>query len=201
MPFLGNDLIDLSALNQHPRAGQDRFRRKILAEEEYGPLLSAGDPATDIWILWALKESAYKCYFQRTGRRFFAPKKFICRWRADAPGEPDWHAEIHTPAGVCYGRVRRTFRYIHALSADKPQQLAAARFQFFYLPGLQAREQSLQLRNRALPWLANCLRLPAEELIWENSRGYPRLHSREKVLSTALSLSHHGDWGAVAAIP
>ena len=31
-----------------------------------------------VWLLWSMKEAAYKCYTQQHKKRFFAPQKFEC---------------------------------------------------------------------------------------------------------------------------
>lgn len=194
--MIGNDIIDLDELHRRPRADQFRFRRKILAAPEMDWLQSSNNPTLDISKLWAVKESAYKCYFQLTHHRFFAPRKFICQW---APPETDARqATVITPVGLLRAEIDQTEDYVHALCSDEPERLANAKVQVFALPERDARAQSGALRKEALNWIAQCMGYPAGQLAWDDAAGHPRLRLRGALLPGSISLSHHGRWGAAA---
>lgn len=195
-PLIGNDIIDLACLREHCRAAHPRFWRKILDEVEYRWLCEQAAPERDIWKLWAMKESAYKCYFQRTRHRFYAPKKFACRWIcSDAEVG---RALVHTPAGMFYASVWQSSNTIQALCASSPGELEEIVCQEYGLSGRNAADLSHQLRIRALSWVAKQLERPEWELRWEDSAGFPRLFCRAGPVGAAVSLSHHGKWGGVA---
>lgn len=195
--MIGNDIIDLNELQRHPRSDQLRFRRKILAEPELDWLSSSGNAVLDIWKLWALKESAYKCYFQLTRRRFFSPRKFICQWETPAGNDPR-RATVVTPIGWLQAEIDQTEDYIHALCSDEAERLAKAKVQLVALPERDARAQSGILRREALTWIAQHQGHPAGELSWDDAAGHPRVKRRGVLLPVSISLSHHGRWGAAA---
>ena len=76
----GNDVVALSAINV-ARTNQHKFYSKILSDSEtplYNELSLAGIPFENfVWLLWSIKESAYK-YLQRHNRALnFTPVKFV----------------------------------------------------------------------------------------------------------------------------
>ena len=80
MKSTGNDIIALKSINKQ-RTGQFRFYSKILSDSEqalYHQPQFAGMPFENyVWLLWSVKESAYK-YLKRTiPELVFSPTKII----------------------------------------------------------------------------------------------------------------------------
>ncbi len=78
----GNDIVSLNAINA-ARTKQYKFYSKILSESEnplYKEFSSAGIPFENfVWLLWSIKESAYK-YLQRNNPDvIFTPVKFVVK--------------------------------------------------------------------------------------------------------------------------
>ena len=75
----GNDIIFLNALD-NSKAGEKRFYDKIITDSElhlYHVSFLHLTISNFVWLLWSVKESAYK-YLQRlTPELVFSPKKFI----------------------------------------------------------------------------------------------------------------------------
>ncbi|MDR3697617.1 4'-phosphopantetheinyl transferase superfamily protein [Mucilaginibacter sp.] len=76
----GNDIVSLNVINK-TRTNQPGFYLKILSDIEkilYRELEPAGIPFENfVWLLWSIKESAYK-YLQRTKPSLvFSPTKFV----------------------------------------------------------------------------------------------------------------------------
>lgn len=87
--MLGNDIIDLR------KAGQDsNWRRKGYLEKVFTPaeqllIRQAADATIMVWLLWSMKEAAYKIYNRQTQIRTYAPLKFICTLRC-FEGQTAW---------------------------------------------------------------------------------------------------------------
>jgi len=195
--FIGNDIIDIHSLSQHPRSGQPRFRNKTLSKSEIKWLLTSTNPAFDIWKLWALKESAYKCYFQQTRHRFFSPKKFICQWEVDIPASEYDLAQVSTPSGIFFAKLYQKEHYLHALCSNSWEHLNRVIFQVFNIQSLNANDLSCQLRAQALLMIAQQMNFLPEDLTWDDVLGFPQLMHGGQRLPYRVSLSHHGVWGAV----
>src|SRR5205809_451717 len=77
MTGLGNDLIDLK-LTDAARTQSPRFYSKILADTEqrlYHNLTAALSFQQFVWLLWSIKESAYKAMQRHQPHLVFTPVK------------------------------------------------------------------------------------------------------------------------------
>lgn len=76
----GNDIVALSAINA-ARTNQHKFYSKILSDSEtplYHELSLAGIPFENfVWLLWSIKESAYKFLQRHNAGLVFTPVKFV----------------------------------------------------------------------------------------------------------------------------
>ena len=76
----GNDVVALSAINA-ARTNQHKFYSKILSDSEtplYNELSLAGIPFENfVWLLWSIKESAYKFLQRHNAGLVFTPVKFV----------------------------------------------------------------------------------------------------------------------------
>ena len=76
--MIGNDLVDLKLANIQSNWQRKGFLDKLFTPKEQEYILNADNPFETVWLLWSMKESAYKAYLQIYGCRFFAPKKLAC---------------------------------------------------------------------------------------------------------------------------
>ncbi len=76
----GNDVVALNAINA-ARTNQHKFYSKILSDSEtplYNELSLAGIPFENfVWLLWSIKESAYKFLQRHNAGLVFTPVKFV----------------------------------------------------------------------------------------------------------------------------
>jgi phosphopantetheinyl transferase (holo-ACP synthase) len=76
--MIGNDLVDLqeaAALSNWRRKG---YLQKLFTEAERDLIGSSREPDQVIWLLWSMKEAAYKIDSRLTGIRRFAPAALAC---------------------------------------------------------------------------------------------------------------------------
>ena len=80
MQSAGNDIIDLGAINQK-RSGDRKFYSKILSVTEQSLYPRAEYTSLTweqyVWLLWSIKESAYKYLKRALPDLVFSPKKII----------------------------------------------------------------------------------------------------------------------------
>ena len=78
----GNDIVALSAINA-ARTNQHKFYSKILSDSEtplYKEFSLAGIPFENfVWLLWSIKESAYKFMQRHNAGLIFTPVKFVIK--------------------------------------------------------------------------------------------------------------------------
>ena len=82
MTSTGNDVVALSAINA-ARTNQHKFYSKILSDSEtplYNEFSLAGIPFENfVWLLWSIKESAYKFLQRHNAGLIFTPVRFVVK--------------------------------------------------------------------------------------------------------------------------
>jgi len=77
--MIGNDIVDLDAASIQPNRRRKRFLDKVFTDEEQSLIFHSKGGFKMAWLLWSMKESAYKIYVQQHSKRFFAPKIIQCK--------------------------------------------------------------------------------------------------------------------------
>ena len=76
--MIGNDIVDLALAKRESNWRRAGFLAKIFTAHEQHLIDAATDPDQMVWLLWSMKESAYKLAIRRTQNRAFAPIKLAC---------------------------------------------------------------------------------------------------------------------------
>ncbi|NAS30600.1 4'-phosphopantetheinyl transferase superfamily protein [Flavobacteriaceae bacterium R38] len=115
--MIGNDIIDLKQAARESNWRRRGYLDKIYTDEEQQEIYSSINPEKHLWILWSIKEAAYKIVNRHTGKRFYNPKKLISKL-------------IHTDGNVVEGQVfyeescflthsEITDSYVHTVAVEK----------------------------------------------------------------------------------
>jgi len=81
--MLGNDIVDLSKTRLESNWQRKGFLEKLFTSTEQSlihDLASVQEKELAIWLMWSMKESAYKYFMRDEKRRFYAPRKFECQF-------------------------------------------------------------------------------------------------------------------------
>jgi phosphopantetheinyl transferase (holo-ACP synthase) len=76
--MIGNDVIDILQSRKESNWQRKGFIDKIFTLDEQLLISNATDPEIMVWMLWSMKEAAYKVYNRQTKIREFNPKKLVC---------------------------------------------------------------------------------------------------------------------------
>lgn len=76
--MIGNDVIDILQSRKESNWQRKGFIEKIFTLEEQLLISNATDPEIMVWMLWSMKEAAYKVYNRKTKIREYIPKKLAC---------------------------------------------------------------------------------------------------------------------------
>ena len=76
--LIGNDIVDLKVAEQESNWKRKGYLHKIFTQEEQLLILSNPDPQVMVWLLWSMKEAAYKIHSCKNGTRSFAPTQLCC---------------------------------------------------------------------------------------------------------------------------
>ncbi|KQB41400.1 4'-phosphopantetheinyl transferase superfamily protein [Flavobacterium aquidurense] len=76
--MIGNDVIDIIQSRQESNWQRKGFIEKLFAPAEQLIIAQNPNPEIIIWLLWSMKEAAYKIYNRETKIREYIPKKLVC---------------------------------------------------------------------------------------------------------------------------
>ncbi|MFH6998828.1 4'-phosphopantetheinyl transferase superfamily protein [Flavobacterium sp. FlaQc-57] len=76
--MIGNDIIDIVQSRRESNWQRKGFIQKIFTVEEQLLISNAQDSEIMLWILWSMKEAAYKIYNRKTKLRSYIPQQFVC---------------------------------------------------------------------------------------------------------------------------
>ncbi len=192
--MLGNDIIDIRAVLRSGQAMRPGFRQRICWDTEIKPLQTQFSEEYCTWILWAIKESAYKYYIQAGGPAMFAPKKF--RFSVTKMGLDLISGETQTPLGTVASEVCLFNDYVIAESSLIASSFSDIHRLTYLLDAPRQNSKSKQLKQLISTDLAEKLALsPREISIQKDHRQVPFLYYKQQRLPYFISLSHHGAWG------
>lgn len=76
--MIGNDIIDILQSRKESNWQRKGYLEKLFTAEEQLLISNASNPENMVWILWSMKEAAYKVYHRKTKIREYIPKKLVC---------------------------------------------------------------------------------------------------------------------------
>lgn len=112
--MIGNDIVDLILAKTQSNWQRVGFLQKIFTLEEQHLILSSKNPDVMVWLLWSMKEAAYKINNRQTGIRNFAPTSLKCNLD---------QTTVLIGSQLYYTRSSINSNYIHTVSATSLGQL------------------------------------------------------------------------------
>ena len=76
--MIGNDIVDLLQASKDSDWNRKGYLNKIFTEEEQFLIASEMHSSLVVWLLWSMKEAAYKINSRVSKLRTFAPVKLRC---------------------------------------------------------------------------------------------------------------------------
>lgn len=192
--MIGNDLVDLKLAAKQSNWQRNGFLDKLFTPKEQGYILNSDDSFKTVWLLWSMKESAYKAYLQMHNDRFFAPKKLACHLTSKNKGT----VLINNTLFFTESEIGEAFIYTVAFTKNHGNNFLSNCFEFEHSDFETQHNQTYQ---KVLAAFANKLKLPVAQLkIEKNVQGVPQLFQGEMLLDYSFSLTHHGQFGAFCIV-
>lgn len=172
--MLGNDIIDRKLATRQSNWRRRNYLAKIFNPAEQLRIKQADDPDLVVWLIWSMKEAAYKIVNRSMGIRFFNPLALICNFNI----EP----------GMAIGTVtyqQKVFATATEIKADLIHTLAVADglaftdIEIIYCANQSAYLQQFNVKNPDLR-------------LQKNRQLLPEIYHLEKKMKTIASISHHG---------
>tara|TARA_B110000091_G_scaffold208142_1_gene247357 strand:- start:2032 stop:2598 length:567 start_codon:yes stop_codon:yes gene_type:complete len=181
--MIGNDIVDLNLAAKESNWQRPGFLEKQFTIKEQESILNAPDSFLQVWLFWSMKEAAYKCYTQQYEKRFFAPQRFECSIISKTKGVVFFEGQKYLTSTL--------FNTHYCYTTAKKRKKEAVVFSAIGLPNREDNEIKQQLQT--------ITGVPAETITQRKSSvGAPLYYCKEKRLTNACSISHHGDYGAFA---
>jgi len=89
--MLGNDIVDLALARNQSNWRRPNYLKKIFSADEQKLVYEALNPDVVVWLLWSMKEAAYKVVNRKTGQRLYNPLAFACAFDS---GNNHYHGTV-----------------------------------------------------------------------------------------------------------
>jgi len=188
--MIGNDIVDLQVAKKESNWQRRGFLDKLFTSEEQELITSSNDPFQMVWLLWTMKESAYKAFLQQDRNRIFAPKSI----RINLISKSKATVLIHKTTFYTQSEINEEL--IHTIaSSKKGTHILSA--DFFKLNNAVYEARHLETYQKTLQAFSGRLKLsPVIFEIRKDRQGIPYLYQNKKRLKHSLSITHHGSFGA-----
>jgi phosphopantetheinyl transferase (holo-ACP synthase) len=184
--MIGNDIVDLSHIKTRWKGR--RFLDKVFSKKEQKLISASENPNQTVWLLWSMKEAAYKADVQRFEKRYFNPKKLVC------------HFSSSTDGYVSIGK--RTYYTTSIISKNYIYSVASLNFLKCYESAIIKLEndlyltQSVSLKNHFMKSISKSKGLYFNHLsIRKNAIGVPEIFHNNLKFPIQISLTHCGNYG------
>ncbi|WP_354331520.1 4'-phosphopantetheinyl transferase superfamily protein [Pedobacter sp. CG_S7] len=125
--MIGNDIVDLTVAAKESNWKRKGYLHKIFSKEEQLLILFSDKPDVVVWLLWSMKEAAYKIYSRKKEIRIFAPTQLCCK-------ELNFSTPIYTGKVLIDGLTyftESTFndKMIHTICASSKEEINKIRIE------------------------------------------------------------------------
>lgn len=186
--MIGNDIIDLNLAKKSHRWKTKRFAEIIFSPEEQLLIQDSGSNRFElIWLLWSMKESAYKVHMQKGNEPSFAPHKINCRLGNKWTGR----ATIDNQVYLTNSRISE--HCIYTISSCTNKKSIIDKYTKVDLrPNISLSELSYKT---TLAEYSKFINTTCEMLnIMKNNHGIPQIYLNNQLQSVSLSITHHGQF-------
>ena len=191
--MIGNDIVDLKIASVKSNWQRKGFLEKVFSIDEQDLILRSTNSFQMVWLLWSMKESAYKIHVQQYGGRFFAPKKFQCTLSSNVAGI----VKIDENQYFTNSILNTNYIATTATLNDDNSQL----IDNFHLKVNKYNYQHTTCYSKLKQIVSSKMSLPLQEFsIIKNSRGIPKLFFQGGEQPISFSISHHGNYGGYAIL-
>jgi phosphopantetheinyl transferase (holo-ACP synthase) len=185
--MMGNDVVDLKVAAAESNWRRKGFLEKVFLEEERQLVWTASDQHQMVWLLWSMKEAAYKA----RQRQFNLPRRL--NWQALQCSLGKISAErasgvVKVGEELYFTASEITSENIHTTAKHNPE--IPLKNVIFEAPSTAAKKELLQQT-------ANCYSLAVADLFFQkNIHGVPYISYKDQELFNSFSFSDHGRFSA-----
>lgn len=216
--MIGNDIVDFQYARRESNWRRPRFLDKIFTAQEQNFIRRSTNPEKKVWVLWSMKESAYKIAARLGKKRFLAPKQFECfnlsligreGNRGEAAQTEMWKknesklvsGEVAFENHVFFTQSKLSDHYVHTIAQSEIDSCRLYDSEDFFIAKTNYQNQSQSVRRKLLARYASLTMSPPSALnIQKNKLGVPYLYDKKGKQVAIISISHHGNYGGFVII-
>jgi phosphopantetheinyl transferase (holo-ACP synthase) len=177
--MIGNDVIDRVQSRLESNWKRKGWLDKLFTASEQRDITQAADPELWVWLLWSMKEAAYKVYNRTTGLAAFMPLQLRCSNITFSEGKVT--GTVCVKEEGYYTQSLVTTDFIHTISGPQ-NNLGQATV------CLEHREKVTRRQSQ-------------KHYFFKDAAGMPYLAERASGRVHTVSYSHHGRFEAIAFFP
>ena len=191
--MIGNDIVDLTFASIGHRWKEQRFMDKVFSVDEQNLIANADNQFQTIWLIWTMKESAYKIHVQQYSKHFFAPTKLTCQLLSKTEGSVEICNDIyHTSSNI-------TKEYIYTIAYSKSSKNVTGGC--FKIKDTSYTKQHSESYRSVLRTFSNLSNISIEALeIRKNKFGVPEIFWNHRKQLIPFSITHHGHYYGYAML-
>ena len=178
--MIGNDIIDLTCAKSESNWRRKGYLNKIFTDYEQKEIISHTKPDILIWILWSMKEAAYKANHRITNVKEYSPTKIRCNI-INNNNNNIYNANVDYN-GIRFNTQTQVFEdYIHTVSLYNSNDFSKIK--------------EINIKNypeNYISYISEMNYLKSEEYILKDKNGIPNLHNNTNNIIKPISISHHG---------
>ena len=191
--MIGNDIVDLALAKTESNWKRPRFFNKVFTEKEQQYIYKSPQPDKMVWLLWSMKESAYKLYVQLQGKRFFAPKKFSCT--VLNINEIESSGMVACDDFLCFTQSEISDQFVYTISGL--EKIKDYYGQIVKIKNPHYKSHHVEVYKMVIKQFAKLYAKPVHQIsLKKNKHEIPFLYTNKKKAEAAISISHHGNYGA-----
>lgn len=196
--MVGNDIVDLAAAEKESNWRRSGFLEKVFTAKEQAYISNFHNQHLMVWLLWSMKESAYKIFVQENFIRLLAPLKFQCSVSTDAEGNFSGEVLLNKKSYSTFSKVSSNTISTTAFSHKPfPKNFITQDLVFSKSEYLSRKNEIL---SNFFSEISDSFKISAEDLsIKKDDFNIPYLLFKGGYVKSSISFSHHGRFGAYAA--
>lgn len=183
--MIGNDIVDLKQAALDSNWKRPRFLDKVFTQNEQVLIFSSENKHQTVWLLWSMKEAAYKIYVQQFGERFFNPKRLACELISEDKGTVNIDDNCYSTTSTI------TEDYVHTIAK---LSVSKTNMSSIFKDEISSHHiQSDALKIALLNSISKTKQLPLQDLeIKKTAIGVPELFCDDSKVPMSFSLTHCG---------
>jgi phosphopantetheinyl transferase (holo-ACP synthase) len=194
--MIGNDVVDIALASKQSNWKRPGFLKKIFTINEQSCILNSNSPDMLVWLIWSMKESAYKIVVRQNHVRCFAPLRFECNIRNCVNNHYEGYVlfenSIFETSSEYFSGVIYTIAHAESYLPSDENIYEKIKFSNKYF-NTQHKEVYLSIFKKLAKQKSKHLK---HFSIKKDSSGVPEIYFDDQKSNLFISISHHGRYGA-----